>query len=562
MSEETAADPIARLRAAVSAAAAQIADGDSPSTPPTLERPPRPELGDYSTNAAMLLAPLRGEPPRALAERLGQRLTAALGESADRVEVAGPGFLNLFLADRWHREATARVLEAGPGFATGTAARPERILLEFVSANPTGPTTAASGRHAAYGDALGRMLESQGHSVEREYLLNDVGGQVQRFAESIAARMRGAEVPPDGYTGSYVTELAEELAAEGVSPDDLDELGRRGTDAMRKRINATLDRFRVRFDTWFSERSLHESGRVEAAIEDLRERGHVYEQDRAVWLRTSEFGDEKDRVLVRAGGEPTYFGADIAYHRDKLERGAERLIDPLGADHHGYVPRMRAAIQALGVDPDRYEAPLIQFVHVVEGGERSQMSKRKGHFVALDELLDDIGVDATRFFMLQRSHDTTLELDLDLARRQSQDNPVYYVQYAHARIASILRKAVAEGAATSLDEGGTVDEQALVAAAGGDAALAAPAESAERALVQRLLELPGEVGGATERRAPHRLCAYAMATAADFHAFYRDCQVVGAGEGLEQARLGLCVAAKRVIAQTLGLLGVAAPERM
>jgi arginyl-tRNA synthetase len=267
-------------------------------------------------------------------------------------------------------------------------------------------------------------------------------------------------------------------------------------------------------------------------------------------------------VLIRSDGEPTYFGADIAYHRDKLERGADRLLDPLGADHHGYVARMRAAIEALGADPDCFEAPLIQFVHLVEGTARAQMSKRSGEFVTLDELIDDIGADAARFLMLQRSHETTVDLDLELARRQSQDNPVYYVQYAHARIASILRKAVADGRAPGAAGDGGVDEVALARGGATEEALDAAAEAAERALIRRLLEFPAEAAGAAERRAPHRLVAYATATAADFHAFYRDCQVVGAPDGLEPARLAICVAAKRVIARTLDLLGVGAPERM
>ena len=549
------ADPIAQLRDALGAAVAAVAD-DSLRTAPTLERPPKPELGDYSTNAAMLLAPVRGEPPRAIAEDLRGELGERLGPSALRIEVAGPGFLNLFLSDRWHRDAVAALL----GEPAAVAESAETVVIEFVSANPTGPLTAAGGRHAAYGDALARMLAFTGRTVKREFYVNDVGGQVDRFAASIAARMRGRQPPPDGYAGDYVLELARELERRGLGPDDLDELGRQGVEAMRARIETTLERFGVRFDAWFSEREAHQSGRLGDAIEDLRSRGHVYESEGAVWLRTSELGDDKDRVLLRSGGEPTYFAADIAYHRDKLERGA-RLIDLLGADHHGYVGRMRAALEALGADPERFEAMIMQLVHVVERGERAQMSKRKGEFVTLDELVDDIGVDAARYFMLQRSHDTTLDLDLDLARRQSQDNPVYYVQYAHARVASILRKAVAEGAAGS---GGDVraDEYALARAAATDRALAASAEPSERALVKRLLELRAEVEAAAGRRAPHRLSAYATQVAADFHAFYRDCQVVGAGDGLEPARLGLCVAAKRSIATTLELLGVSAPERM
>ncbi len=552
-------DPLVELHAAIRSAADALGDGGA-AIEPTLERPPKPEMGDYSTNAAMLLAPTRGEPPRQVAEGLRDELGAMLGESAQRVEVAGPGFVNVFLADRWHRDSVAALLDAGDDFGRATQQAPERVLIEFVSANPTGPLTVASGRGAAFGDSLARLLELTGSRVEREYLLNDVGGQVQRFAESIAARMRGAEPPEDGYRGDYLVALAGELAGEGADPADLDELGRRGTAILRDRIEATLDRFGIRFDIWFSERSLHEANKIEAAIDDLRAHGHVYDDEGAVWLRTSELGDDKDRVLVRSDGAPTYFAADIAYHRDKLERGAQRMIDPLGADHHGYVPRMRAAIEALGNDPDIYEAPIMQLVRLVEGGERAQMSKRKGEFALLDELIDDIGVDAARYFMLQRSHDTALDLDLELARSRSQDNPVYYVQYAHARIASILRKAVTAGSAAGTADG--ADEARIAANAAADGALAAPADPTERALVKRMLDFPAEAAGAAERRAPHRIAAYATATAADFHAFYRDCQVVGAPEGVESARLAVCLAAKRVVARALDLLGVSAPDRM
>jgi arginyl-tRNA synthetase len=545
-------DPLAALRASVLDAAEGL-DGAAGGRA-TLERPPKPELGDYSTNAAMLLAPTLRSPPREVAERLRDELASRLGASAERIEVAGPGFVNVFLSDRWHREATAGLLAAGDRFAADRPERPLRVLVEFVSANPTGPATAASGRGGAFGDSVARLLELAGHEVEREYYLNDAGSQVRLFAESIAARMRGDEPPADGYAGEYVAELAAELAATGASADDLDQLASRGTEAMRERIATTLERFRIRFDNWFSEHRLYEARLIDAAIAELRERGHVFEREGAVWLRTSELGDDKDRVLIRADGEPTYFAADVAYHRDKVERGAERMITPLGADHHGYVPRMRAALVALGIDPDRYEAPIMQLINIVEGGQRARMSKRKADFVTLDELIDDIGVDAARFFMVQRSHDTAFDLDLDLARSASQDNPVYYVQYAHARIASILRKAAAEGG------GG---EEAAVAEAGADeSSLSAAAEPAERALLRRLLELPGEVRAAGERRAPHRLTAYAMATAADFHAFYRDCRVVGAGQGLEAARLALCVATKRTVATTLGLIGVGAPDQM
>jgi arginyl-tRNA synthetase len=554
-------DPLATLRGTIRSAADSLRDGTAESIAPTLERPPKRELGDYSTNAAMLLAPALGQPPRQIAERLRDHLGTLLGGTVDRIEVAGPGFVNLFLADRWHRESIEALLEAGEGFGGGTVGAPERVLIEFVSANPTGPLHAASGRHAAYGDALARVMAFAGHDVEREYYLNDMGRQVRQFGQSIAARMRGDEPPEDGYRGDYIVELARALSAEDVDRGDVEELARRGIEAMRGRIESTLVRFGVRFDTWSSERSVYERGAVDAAIDALRAAGHVYESEGAVWLRTTTFGDDKDRVLIRSDGEPTYFAPDIAYHYDKLQRGAERLINVLGADHHGYVPRMRAAIAALGKDPNRFEAEIIQMVHLELRGERKQMSKRQGTFVTLDELIDDIGTDATRFFLLQRSHETTVDLDLDLARSQSQDNPVYYVQYAHARIASILRKARAEGAAPPGDGEG-VDEEAVAGGATAEVALEAAMEPAERALTQRLLELTAEVQTASERRTPHRLAAYATATAADFHAFYRDCQVVGAPEGTQEARLALSVAAKRVIARTLGLLGVSAPDRM
>ncbi|HEX3294915.1 MAG TPA: arginine--tRNA ligase [Solirubrobacterales bacterium] len=546
------ADPVAELRTAVEAAARSLLDGgESGNSRPTLERPPKPEFGDYSTNAAMLLAPALGEQPRGTAEKLAEELGKSLEGTVERVEVAGPGFLNLFLADAWYRRAAAELAEQGDrlGRPAGADEVTERVNVEFVSANPTGPVTAASGRHAAYGDSVARLLEFTGHPVVREYYKNDRGGQIDLFAQSIAARMEGEPVPEGGYEGDYVADLAVRLEQEGLLADDLDSLARRGMALMVEQIEETLHRYNVVYDTWSSERELHESGAVERALSDLRSGGHIYESEGATWLRTTSFGDDKDRVLIRSDGDTTYFLSDIAYHRDKLERGADRLINVLGADHHGYPPRLRAALAALGYDPGVLETPIMQLVHVVEGGERAQMSKRRGEFVTLDELIDDIGADAARFFMLQRSHDTPVDLDLELARKTSNENPVYYVQYAHARIASILRKAGedAVGRATTADF----------------SASAAPIEPSERGLIKRLCELPDEVAEAAERRAPHRLCAYGMEAARDFHAFYRDCQVVGAeGEGVEEARLGLCLLTKRTIARTLGLLGISAPERM
>jgi arginyl-tRNA synthetase len=547
--EANGGGPVQHLREVVGQAAASVRGSEGEPPAATLERPPRAEFGDYSTNVALLLAPALKAPPREIAKSVGESLSAGLGDVLERVEVAGPGFLNVFLADAWFRRSLAQVREEGERFGAGAvpAHRRQRILVEFVSANPTGPVTAASGRHAAYGDSLCRVLELCGHDVGREFYVNDYGTQVELFAKSIAARMRGQEPPEEGYQGEYVAELARRLSEEGLDPSDEDALARRGLELMLERIGATLERFRVRFDRFFSERTVHDEGKLAAALEELGDE-HLYESEGATWFRTTGFGDDKDRVLRRSSGEPTYFAADIAYHQDKRSRGYDRLINVLGADHHGYVARMKAAFAALG-EPDRLELVMMQLVNIVERGERAQMSKRKGEFVALDDLIDDIGVDAARFFLLQRSHDTPLDLDLDLARERSQENPVYYVQYAHARIAGILRNAG--------DERVRAAEQADLAAGG------APLEPAERALVKRLLELPEQALEAADRRSPHRLTTYAHELASDFHAFYRDCRVVGAEPAeLEDFRLCLCAATRSVIARVLALLGVEAPEHM
>ena len=545
-----AAGPIERLRESVAHAASSLRDGDAEPASPTLERPPRAEFGDYSTNLALLLAPALKAAPRTIAERLRDELAGALGDLLEHAEVAGPGFLNLFLADEWFRRALDDIRAQGDSFGAGIvpADGRERILLEFVSANPTGPLTAASGRHAAYGDSLARVLELAGHEVEREYYINDHGSQVEKFGQSIAARMTGSPPPEGGYEGDYVRELAERADAEGIDPRDTEKLARRGLELMVESAKQTLERFRVRFDRFFSERGLHEDGSVDDALATLDGSEHLYRSEGATWLRTTTFGDDKDRVLRRSSGDPTYFATDIAYHEHKRRRGYDRLIDVLGADHHGHVARMRSAFAVLG-DTERLELIIMQLVHVVERGERAQMSKRRGEFVTLDELIDDIGVDAARFFMLQRSHDTTIDLDLDLARERSQENPVYYVQYAHARIVSILRNAGEEALTRATEADLTAGE--------------APLEPAERALIKRLLELPGEVREASERRAPHRLTAYAHHLASDFHAFYRDCRVVGAEPGeLQDFRLAICLETQRAIARVLGLLGVEAPESM
>lgn len=536
------------LREAVLALAGEYVGSAGQQQAITLERPPRADFGDYSTNAALLLAPAAGAQPRELAQQLGDSLAERLGEQLERFEVAGPGFLNLFLSDAWHRAALEGLLAAGESFGREGAAVGERIIVEFVSANPTGPMHVGHARNAAYGDALARVLAFHGHRVEREFYVNDAGSQVLKLGESIGALARGEQVPEDGYHGDYVTGLATQLAeAASMQPA---ELGRAAVALMMGQIAGSLGEFRVEFDSWSYESALHEGAPSPVAhtLSILEEQGHTFHSEGALWLRTTDYGDDKDRVLLRSNGEHTYFASDIAYHQDKRERGFDRQIDVWGADHHGYVGRMKAAYEALGGDPEHLEMLIMQLVHLVRRGERAQMSKRAGEFVTLEDLLREIGVDAARWFLLSRSHDTTIDLDLDLAREQSSENPVYYVQYAHARIASMLAKAGAEQVRQALAGMGAQREGL---------------HQAERSLIKKLLAFPGEVQEAAARRAPHRIAAYALELAQQFTAFYRDCRVLGAeSPALESQRLALCVASRQTIASSLELLGVAAPAEM
>jgi arginyl-tRNA synthetase len=542
--------PLEGLRQAVLEVVEELAPEPPSRAAITLEHPRRAQFGDYSTNAALLLAPVLGAPPREIAERVGGALQSRMGSSLERFEVAGPGFVNLFMADSWLTGALAEVLAAGEAFGAGGAGEPERVLVEFVSANPTGPMHVGHARNAAYGDALARMLAMHGHIVSREFYVNDAGSQVGKFGESIQALARGAELPEGGYKGDYVAELAVEIP--DAATIDVEELGRRAVGLMVKAIETTLGGFRVEpFDHWFFESALHEGdpSPVAHSLRILAEQGSTYEQDGALWLRTTDYGDDKDRVLLRSNGEHTYFASDIAYHQDKRERGFQRQIDVWGADHHGYVLRMKAAYEALGGNPEELELLIMQLVHLMRSGEREQMSKRAGHFVSLEDLLAEIGLDAARWYLLARSHDTTLDLDLDLAREQSNENPVYYVQYAHARIASMLARAGEERVSAAV---AAVREGELE-----------PLEPAERALIEQLLAFPGVLAEAVERRAPHRIAAYALELAQGFTAFYRDCRVLGAEpEIVESLRIALCVASGRTIARCLSLLGVSAPEHM
>jgi arginyl-tRNA synthetase len=545
--------PLGGLREAVAAAALTVrGDAGPPHAALRVERPKRAGQGDYSTNAAMLLAPVLGASPREIAGKIGTALVTELGDDLVSAEVAGPGFVNVTLSDGWFRRALQAVLDAGTRFGAGGASADatgvERILLEFVSANPTGPVVAANGQSAAYGDALARILAHHGHDVSREYYFNDAGGQITRLGQSVIARALGAPVPEDGYQGEYVAELAAQIP--GAGEMSAAEAGQAAVALLLVGIKATLEDYGVHYDGFFSERTVHEGSPsfVERALGIVAEGGHSYESDGALWLRSDDFGDEKPRVLRRSDGEPTYLAGDLGYLLEKIERGYDRQIIPVGADHHGYVARMKAAFAALGGDPDALEMPILQFVHLVEGDQRAAFSKRRGDFITLEELVDEIGVDATRFFMLQRSHDRTVDLDLDLAKRTSNENPVYYVQYAHARIVTMLARLPAARVSEALSGSGW--EQETIA-------------PAERELIKTLLAFPDEIAEAALRRGPHRIATYALELAQTFTAFYRDCKVIGAEPaGVESFRVALSESARQVIALALWLLGVSAPDSM
>jgi arginyl-tRNA synthetase len=501
-------DPIASLERVLAGVAG---------APVELDRPADPAHGDYATNVALRLAGGRRLPPRDVATELAEQIDGLDGLAG--VEVAGPGFLNLTVDDGWLAASLAGILEEGRGFGGGSAAEPERVQVELVSANPTGPITVAAARNGAYGDSVARLLEFAGHDVEREYYYNDSGAQMDRFRDSVAAIRRGEDPPEDGYRGAYVADLARE---------DGDPVPR-----MRERIETSLARFRIDVDTF--ERESAVEAEIPAALAVL----DTYEAEGAVWARTSAHGDDKDRVVVRSDGTTTYFAADAAYMRRKFVRGFDRLVYVLGADHHGYVARLAALAEMLGHPRESVEVLIYQLVHLTQGGATAKMSKRRGDVVFLDDFVDEIGVDAARWYLLSRGHDQTIEIDVDLAAERSQKNPVYYVQYAHARIAGILRNA----------EGRPLDPNAP-----------APLSLEERDLVKRLLELPHVAAEATERRAPHAIPAYAIRVADDFHRFYHHHRVLETEQ--EAFRLALCTATRDVVATCLDLLGIEAPERM
>jgi arginyl-tRNA synthetase len=575
-------DLASRLRAALAAA-------DLPEADPGFERPRQAEHGDWASTLAMRLAKPAGRNPREIAQAVLDNLE--LPEQVSDVEMAGPGFLNFRFSPAYYADLVRAVVADGERFGRRTLgeAAAATVNVEFVSANPTGPLHVGAGRWAATGDAIAALLEASGHHVTREYYVNDAGEQVRTFGESVVLVARGEELGERHYRGAYVSDIAETLRAEhgdelfavdgdagafvggaqhaGDGPGDgaLDDgetavagdarvapataarVGELAVEAMRADIEATLHHVGVDYDVWFSERrGLHESGEVQAAIDALREAGETYEDDGALFLRTEAHGDDKDRVLVRSDGRPTYFAADCAYMRDKWAR-ADVLYYLLGADHHGYVGRLKAAAACLGIPPQALEIRIGQMVNLLRDGEPVRMGKRSGNFVELAEVVDEVGVDVTRYQFLSQSLDTTVDFDLAVVARQSMDNPVYYVQYAHARIASLIRMADARGF-----DHGTVD----------DADLGLLVHPAEQELLTAMSRLPEVIAEAAELRATQRLANYAEELAGTFHRFYTECKVLVDDDALARARYWLAVAAKQVLANALGLLRVQAPERM
>lgn len=529
-----------------------LISGDVPE--PAFEHPRRKEHGDWATNVALVAS--EGGDPRALADAIVERLPES--DIIRSVAVAGPGFLNFHLSPKWLHEVVTRAATPGSGFGRSDVGAGEKVNVEYVSANPTGPVNVVSGRHAAVGDAIASLLGATGHDVTREFYINDAGRQIRLFGESVGARYlqlhgREAGVPEDGYQGDYLIDVVKEISddigdelADAPAEDRNARLGELALAKMLHQMRATLERFGTTFDVWFSEKTLHDTGSVDAAIGSLRASGHVYERDGAVWFRSSDLGDDKDRVLVRSDGTPTYLAADAAYVLDKFGRGFDRLLYLWGPDHHGSIARFLAAVEALGLERDRVEVSIVQVVSLLRGGEAVKASKRAGVVVPLEELIDDVGPDAARYMFLQRSMEAPLDFDLDLAREQAPENPVFYVQYAHARICSILRKATGEGASVDV----------------GSAPLERLVHDSEDDLMRALATYEDVIPEAAHMRAPQRLTHYIEGLASTFTSFYRDCKVVTDDADLTSARLALCVATKNVIADALSLLGVGAPESM
>lgn len=536
--------------------------GDLPVTriPEISVEPPRvQEFGDLASNVAMLLTRELKRPPREIADILVKHLPD--DPLVSKVEVAGNGFINFTLHPEWLYEVLRDIQQKGDAYGRWDIGQGKRVNVEFVSANPNGPITVAHGRGGAIGDVLANLLEAVGYRVTREFYVNDATNslQMRHFARSLVVRYRQllgeeVELPEDGYAGEYLVDIARELLekegahlAEGDEEEMLERFRAYAEHAMKHQQQQDLADFGIVFDVWFSENSLHQSGQVDQAIEELKARGYAYEHDGALWLRSTAFGDDKDRVLIRNNGQPTYIAADAAYHKNKFERGFDYLIDIWGPDHHGYVARTKAAVAALGYPVENFEVLIYQIVRLFKDGDMVRVSKRAGNVVTLRDVLEEVGKDAARFFFLMRSHDSPLDFDLELAKKESSENPVYYVQYAHARICSILRVA---------------GEQGWTVPSASDVDLSVLRAEQELALMKKLDEFPEEVLEAATERAPHRLTRYSMEVADTFHKFYDTCRVVSDDRALTQARLVLVDATRIVLKNVLALLGVSAPERM
>ena len=520
-----------------------------------LERPKNRDHGDYASSIALQVAKGSGRPPREIAELL-KRSLESLAEVAS-VEIAGPGFINVTLNRASAADVVRQIREAGEKFGSGSALAGVRVNLEFISANPTGPLHLGHTRWAAVGDALGRVLSAAGALVTREFYINDRGNQMDLFGASVRAAALGNSIPENGYQGAYINDLAQMIVSEDpgiflLSEDDqIVEFRERAYKAQLQQQKQVLENFGTHFDVWFSERSLHNSGAVEHGLDKLRAQGHVFELDGATWLRTSDFGDDKDRVLVKSGGELTYFASDTAYYINKRERGFDICIYMLGADHHGYVNRLRTVAACAGDDPEYNIHVLIgQLVKIIEGGEEVKLSKRAGTIITLEDLVEKVGVDAARYTLTRYPVDTPMVLDVDVLKKRTNENPVYYVQYAHARIAGVLRNAKELNVPYELAD---FDPSLLT-------------HDRENELLGALAEFPRVVQGAAELREPHRVARYLEELAGVYHRFYADCRVLPLGEepvsAIHSARANLCAATRQVISNGLQLLGVSAPERM
>ena len=518
----------------------------------TVERPRNPEHGDYATNLALQVGKKAGANPREFADWLAAALAGADGIAA--AEVAGPGFVNLRIETAAQGVIVANIVAAGLGFGRSGLLDGCNINLEFVSANPTGPIHIGGTRWAAVGDALGRLLATQGATVVREYYFNDHGAQIDRFVNSLIAAAKGEPAPEGGYAGAYINDVAAQVLVKAPDAMRLPDAEQRetfreiGVDLMFDHIKASLHEFGTDFDVYTHEDSMHTSGRVDQAIAKLRETGAIYEKDGASWLRTTEFGDDKDRVVIKSDGQPAYIAGDLAYYLDKRQRGFGLCIYMLGADHHGYIARLKAAAAALGDDPDTVEVLIGQMVNLVREGQPVRMSKRAGTVITLDDLVESIGVDAARYALIRSSVDSPIDIDLALWSSASAENPVYYVQYAHARLCALARNAAELGITPDLDH------------------LEELSHEKEGALIRSLGEFPRVLQSAAALREPHRVCRYLEDLAGDYHRFYDSCRVLPQGDeavgDLHRARLALCAATRQVIANGLAILGVSAPERM